>query len=50
MKYSGVWALQLKNALGSPIYEGYSYHYKTSEIKNDKVVVILPVLSYKVEF
>jgi hypothetical protein len=49
-KYSGVWALQLKNALGSPMYEGYSYNYLTDKIQSDETVVVIPVISYKIEF
>jgi hypothetical protein len=49
-KHSSVWAFQLKNALGSPMYEGYSYNYKTGTIQKNETVVILPTLSYKIEF
>jgi hypothetical protein len=49
-KHSSVWALQVKNVLGSRNYEGYSYNYKTQTIDNTGYVVILPVLSYKMEF
>jgi len=49
-KHSSIWALQIKNALGSPMNSGYDYYYKTGEIKMTKVVVILPILSYKIEF
>ena len=48
--HSSVWALQVKNVLGSPMYDGYSYNIQTGKISNDKIVVILPVLSYKIEF
>ena len=49
-RYSGVWALQIKNVLGSPMDDGYSYNYRTNKIESSKTVIILPVLSYKVEF
>jgi len=49
-RYSGVWAFQIKNLLGSPMDDGYSYNYKTKKIESSKSVVVLPVLSYKVEF
>ena len=49
-RYSGVWALQIKNVLGSPLDEGYSYYYKKNKVEASKSVVVLPVLSYKVEF
>jgi len=48
--HSSVWALQIKNALGSPMYDGYSYNYKTAKIENTKVIVVVPALSYKIEF
>ncbi|PKN96657.1 MAG: TonB-dependent receptor, partial [Chloroflexi bacterium HGW-Chloroflexi-5] len=49
-KYSGVWALQIKNMLGSPMHEGYDYYYKTQTIQPVETVVVLPTLSYKIEF
>lgn len=49
-KYSSVWALQVKNALGARNYEGYSYFYKTGTVENRGYAVILPVVSYKIEF
>jgi hypothetical protein len=49
-KTSSVIALQLKNALGSPMYSGYDYNIKTKKIDSSKTVVILPILSYKLEF
>jgi len=48
--HSSVWALQIKNVLGSRNYDGYSFNYKTQNIENPGYVVILPVLSYKIEF
>lgn len=48
--HSSVWALQVKNALGSPVYDGESYNYRTGKIQRDKSVIVLPVLSYKLEF
>ena len=49
-KHSSVLALQVKNVLGSRNYDGYSFNYKTKTIENKGYVVILPVLSYKIEF
>jgi outer membrane receptor protein involved in Fe transport len=48
--HSSVWALQVKNVLGSKNYEGYTYYYKTGTIENNGYTVILPILSYKIEF
>jgi hypothetical protein len=49
-RHSSVWALQVKNVLGAKNYEGYAYYYKTGTIENNGYIVILPVLSYKIEF
>ncbi len=49
-KYSGVWALQIKNALGTPMNDGYSYNIKTKQMEKSKSTVVLPVISYKIEF
>ncbi|HEY4786278.1 MAG TPA: prevent-host-death protein, partial [Bacteroidales bacterium] len=48
--HSGVWALQVKNALGSPNYDGFSYNYRTRTIGKEEDVIVLPILSYKIEF
>ena len=49
-RYSGVWALQVKNVLGCPMGDEYLYNYKTSTIEQPKIKLVVPVLSYKVEF
>ena len=49
-RHASIWALQLKNALGAPLSEGYSYNYKTDKIQKNETVVVLPVISYKIEF
>lgn len=49
-KRSSIFALQLKNALGSPMYSGFGYNYKSKSVEMDKVVIVIPVLSYKIEF
>jgi hypothetical protein len=49
-RHSSVWALQVKNVLGSPMYSGYTYNYKTNKISRNRAVIILPILSYKLEF
>lgn len=48
--YSGTWALQIKNLLGAPIYSGPAYNYKTKTIEEQKATIILPVLSYRIDF
>jgi hypothetical protein len=49
-RYTGTWALQVKNALGGKNYYGYYYNYRTNTIDEDKATVVVPVLSYKIEF
>lgn len=49
-KYSSVWAFQIKNALGSPMLEGYAYNYKTNDIQRIESVIVVPMISYKIEF
>jgi hypothetical protein len=48
--HSSVWALQVKNIFGSPFYSGDAYYYKTGKISNEGTVIVLPMLSYKIEF
>jgi len=48
--YSGTWALQVKNMLGQATAEGYNYNYKTQSVTLDKSVVIVPSISYTLEF
>jgi hypothetical protein len=50
MNYSYIWTLQVKNILGCPLYEGEFYNYRTNNIETSKTVVIVPVISYKIEF
>lgn len=48
--YSSAWALQLKNVLGTPISDSFQFNYKTNAVEQVNAIVVLPVLSYKVEF
>ena len=45
-----IFALQVKNVLGSPNDYGYVYNYKDKDLKRDKMVIVLPSISYKIEF
>jgi len=49
-RFSSVLALQVKNIFGTPMSSGYEYNYKTNSLVNEKYVIIIPSLSYKVEF
>ncbi len=50
LKYSSMWALQLMNALGSPTASYYEFDYVEDEIKLVNEVIVVPSLSYKIEF
>jgi hypothetical protein len=49
-KHSSIWALQVKNILGTAQYDQYEYNHKTGEVERAKEVYILPQISYKLEF
>jgi hypothetical protein len=49
-KFSSIWAVQVKNILGSPLYEGEYYNYRSNSVKSSQTVVVVPIISYKVEF
>ncbi|MEX2639755.1 MAG: TonB-dependent receptor [Balneolales bacterium] len=48
--HSSVWALQVKNIFGAPMHFGRYYNIQDKEVQMDKSVVIVPNLSYKIEF
>ena len=48
--YSSVWALQLLNALGSTSVSYYDYDYKLNQVVLVEEVIVVPSLSYKIEF
>lgn len=50
VRYSSIWAFQFKNILAQSMAEGYNYNYKTQSVTLDKSVVIVPSISYKIEF
>jgi hypothetical protein len=47
---SHILALQVKNILGSANDYGYIYDYQTQDLTRDEMVIVLPSISYKVEF
>jgi hypothetical protein len=49
-KYSTIWSLQLKNMAGSPEYDGYVYNYKKDAMIKKQSAIMIPNLSYKIEF
>ncbi len=48
--HSGIWTLQVLNMLGVEDFYGYDYNYRTNTIEEDAVIVIVPSISYKIEF
>ncbi len=49
-KYSGVWAIQVKNLLNQKPATGYVYNDFNQCIEEVKSMGILPLISYKIEF
>lgn len=49
-KRSSTIAFQIKNALNTPSIFGKKYNYKTDKIENEELQIMIPVLSYKVDF
>lgn len=49
-KHSSIWSIQVMNLLGSEEYYGYRYNYRTDAIEEDAVTVVVPSISYKIEF
>ena len=48
--HSSIWSLQVLNLLGAQEYFGYMYDYKKDKVVEDKQVIIMPTISYKIEF
>jgi len=49
-KYSGLWTFQVLNSLGYKQYYGSQFNFRTKEIDREELVVIVPNISYKIEF
>jgi hypothetical protein len=49
-KFSGIWALQIKNLLNQQPATGYVYNDFTRSVEKVVSIGILPLISYKVEF
>ena len=48
--HSSIWAFQLKNLLFSKIYYGHDYNLKTNLIEDDLRCIVVPSISWKIEF
>ncbi|GIM50274.1 TonB-dependent receptor [Capnocytophaga stomatis] len=49
-KSSSVFSFQMKNIFGAPIYLGHNYNFITKKIQFDKANMVIPNISYKIEF
>ncbi len=49
-KFSGTWSLQILNILGNKEFYGYRYNHKTGTIDPFKEAILLPNISYKIQF
>ena len=49
-KSSSVFSFQMKNVLRAPIYIDHNYNYQTGAIELSKATLVIPNISYKIEF
>lgn len=49
-KHASIWSVQVLNLLGTEDYYGYRYNYRTESIEENTVAVVVPSISYKIEF
>ncbi|NQV02471.1 MAG: TonB-dependent receptor [Bacteroidia bacterium] len=49
-KFSGIWAIQVKNMLNQRPVIGYQYNMFNQQIEEVKGMGFLPIISYKIEF
>jgi hypothetical protein len=49
-KFSGIWSVQVLNALGSSEYFGDQYNTRTQRIDRNEEVLVIPNIGYKIEW
>lgn len=49
-RHSSVFSAQIKNILGNKTRRGYLFNYQTKELEENSYVVVVPLISYKLEF
>jgi len=49
-KHASIWSVQVLNLLGSEENYGYAYNYRTDQVEEQKLAVVVPSVSYKIEF
>jgi hypothetical protein len=50
MHHSSTWSLKIINVLGSKEYAGYRYNFKKGVMEQEAEALVIPNLSYKIEF
>ena len=48
--HASIWSIQALNLLGMEEHFGYMYDFKKNKVVEDKAIIIMPSLSYKIEF
>ncbi len=48
--HASTWSLQVLNLLGSEEFYGYQYNYRENSVDESTVAVIVPSISYRIEF
>jgi len=50
LKHASIWSVQLINVVGSKEFYGYKYNLKTDQVEKDEEMIVLPQISYKIEY
>jgi hypothetical protein len=48
--HSSIWSLKIINALGMKEYAGYRYNYKTGMMEQEAEAIVVPNVSYRIDF
>ncbi|MBN2519344.1 MAG: carboxypeptidase-like regulatory domain-containing protein [Bacteroidales bacterium] len=48
--YSGIWSFQMMNALAYKEFRGYEFNEELNKIEMEKDLILIPNISYKIEF
>ncbi|HNY08001.1 MAG TPA: TonB-dependent receptor [Bacteroidales bacterium] len=48
--HASIWSLQLLNVTGTKEFNGYRYNYIANKIEKEQEAIIVPNISYKIEF
>ena len=49
-KHANIWSFHLLNALGQNEYRGYEFNIKTGALEKQYDLIVVPNVSYKIEF